>query len=228
MINEICGKNAVLMKIHKEGYASLAIVAGIGFALSGLAYWMLPALFGIALAVSIILFAIVLQFFRHPERTICEADGSCVFAPADGSIVVVEETEESEYFKDRRLMISIFMSPLNVHVNRSPISGVVRYCQYHPGKYLVAWHPKSSTENERYTSVIGNEHGDILLRQIAGALARRICNYLTPGQTIEQGAEMGFIKFGSRVDIFLPLSAQIEVKIGDKVQANRSVIAKMN
>ena len=227
MINEICGKNADLMKIHKEGYASLAVVFAVGLALSGLSYWMIPSLFGVAIIVSILLFIIVLQFFRHPERSICEADKCCVYAPADGRIVVVEETEEPEYFKDRRLMISVFMSPVNVHVNRSPIPGQVRYSQYHPGKYLVAWHPKSSTENERHTSVIGNEHGDILLRQIAGALARRICNYLTPGQTIEQGAEMGFIKFGSRVDILLPLNTEIKVKIGDVVRANRSVIAQM-
>ncbi len=222
---ELCGKIAETMKIHREGYPSLALALSLGVALSAASHWWLPALFWPVAVLCSVLFLIVLQFFRHPYRPIPRYGQELVYAPADGKIVVVEETEEPEYFKDRRLMISIFMSPVNVHVNRNPIAGVVRYSQYHPGKYLVAWHPKSSTENERHTVVIGNSHGELLVRQIAGALARRICNYLSVGQQIDQGTEMGFIKFGSRVDIFLPLHAEVRVRIGDAVKGNQSVVA---
>ena len=148
-----------------------------------------------------------------------------IYAPADGQVVVIEEAEEPEYFKEKKLQVSIFMSPLNVHVNRAAIGGTVQYAQYHPGKYLVAWHPKSSTENERTTVVIKNAKVEILLRQIAGAVARRIRYYVQPGQTLEQGEEFGFIKFGSRVDLFLPLDAELKVKIGQKVKGNVDVIA---
>jgi len=151
-----------------------------------------------------------------------------VYAPADGKVVVIEETAENEYFKDKRLQVSVFMSPLNVHVNRNGIGGLVKYFRYHPGKYLVAWHPKSSTENERTTVVIDNGKYEILFRQIAGALAKRIINYLKEGQRITQGSEMGFIRFGSRVDIFLPLNAHIMVNIGDKVFGNQTVIAQLD
>ena len=153
-------------------------------------------------------------------------DDNLVYAPADGKIVAIEEVNEDEYFEDKRIQVSIFMSPTNVHVNRNPIGGTVNYFRYHPGKYLVAWHPKSSTENERTTVVIGNGDTEILLRQIAGAVAKRIVNYLNVGEEVEQGAEMGFIKFGSRVDLFLPLNAKIEVKLNQKVKGNRTVIAK--
>src|SRR5690606_33133492 len=156
---------------------------------------------------------------RHPKH---------VLAPADGKVVVIEETEETEYFKARRKQISIFMSPVNVHVNRSPVSGTVSFFKYHPGKYLVAWHPKSSTENERTTVAVRTENGvEVLFRQIAGALARRIKWYVQEGQTIEQGQEFGFIKFGSRVDIFLPLDAVVKVQVGDITKGGRTVIAEL-
>ncbi len=224
---ELCRKNSETMKIHREGYLTL----GIAFALCtttavAVRMWW-PAGFIPVAAGAGLLFMLVLQFFRHPYRPIPQAGPKMVYAPADGKVVVVEEAEEQEFFKDRRLMVSIFMSPLNVHVNRSPISGEVRYTQYHPGKYLVAWHPKSSVENERHTVVIANAYGEILVRQIAGAMARRIRNYLSPGGYIDQGAEIGFIKFGSRVDVFLPLDAEVLVKIGDTVKGNRSVIAQL-
>lgn len=179
------------------------------------------------LAVSIILFLLVLQFFRHPERNIEVRDSRLVYAPADGRIVAIEETEESEYLEDRRLLVSIFMSPLNVHVNRNPVGGEVKYVKHHPGKYLVASHPKSSTENERTTIVIDGDRGAILLRQIAGAVARRIVTYLEPGRRVEQGEELGFIKFGSRVDVFLPLNAEVLVKIEDRVKGNKTVLARL-
>ena len=185
-----------------------------------------PVASWIVLAVSILFFLLVLQFFRNPRRQIEITDDNKVYAPCDGKVVVIEEAKEDEYFNEKRLQLSIFMSPLNVHVNRNPISGTINYFKYHPGKYLVAWHPKSSTENERTTVVIRNGDNEILLRQIAGALAKRIKTYLNVGDEVEQGSEMGFIKFGSRVDVFLPLNAKINVKIGDKVKGNKSIIAE--
>jgi phosphatidylserine decarboxylase len=151
-----------------------------------------------------------------------------IVAPADGKVVVIEETYEPEYFKDKRLQVSIFMSPLNVHVNRNPISGEVKYMKYHPGKYLVAWHPKSSTENERTTMVIGNSKMELLVRQIAGALARRICYYVKEGDTVMQNDEFGFIRFGSRVDLFFPVGTKIDVKIGEIVKGGITVIAHIH
>ena len=148
-----------------------------------------------------------------------------IIAPADGKVVVIEETYEPEYFQDKRLQVSIFMSPVNVHVNRNPVSGVIKYMKYHPGKFLVAWHPKSSTENERTTLVIGNDNGDILLRQIAGAMARRICYYVQEGDTVRQNEEFGFIRFGSRVDVFFPAGTVVDVKIGDVVKGGVTVLA---
>ncbi len=215
------------MKIHKEGYTILIGIALILALLNALAIWLVPQWLLASSLVSLALFGLVLQFFRHPQRDIQVFDNKVIYAPADGRVVVIEEAQEMEYFQDKRLQISIFMSPINVHVNRNPLSGKVRYVQHHPGKYLVAWHPKSSTENERTTVVIDNGQVEILLRQIAGALAKRICNYLHPGQEVEQGSEMGFIKFGSRVDIFLPLDAKVEVEIGDKVKGNRTVVARL-
>lgn len=177
--------------------------------------------------VSLILFVLIVQFFRIPNRLLTTGE-SQVIAPADGTIVVIEETEEGEYFKERKRQISIFMSPLNVHVNRNPVSGIVRYFKYYPGKYLVAWHPKSSTENERTTVVIESPNGvQVLMRQIAGAVARRIIWYVKEGQPVEQGQEMGFIKFGSRVDVFLPLDAEINVKIGDRTKGGVTVLAEL-
>lgn len=177
---------------------------------------------------SVILFVLVVQFFRIPNRLLTTGETQ-VIAPADGTIVVIEETEEGEYFKARRRQISIFMSPLNVHVNRNPVSGIVRYFKYYPGKYLVAWHPKSSTENERTTVVIESATGvQVLMRQIAGAVARRIIWYVKEGQPVQQGEEMGFIKFGSRVDIYLPLDAEVLVKIGDRTKGGVTVLADLN
>ena len=177
--------------------------------------------------VSIVLFVLVVQFFRIPNRLLTTGDTQ-VIAPADGKVVVIEETNETEYFKDHRRQVSIFMSPLNVHVNRNPVSGVVRYFKYFPGKYLVAWHPKSSTENERTTIVIETKTGiEVLFRQIAGAVARRIIWYVKEGEPVEQGKEFGFIKFGSRVDVFLPLDADIKVNIGDVTKGGVTVIAEL-
>lgn len=212
--------------IHKEGRRDLLILLTILTAINFAIQSYFPIASGLVLAVSVILFLLVLQFFRNPSRQIKIADDNKVYAPCDGKVVVIEEANEDEYFNKKRLQLSIFMSPLNVHVNRNPISGTVNYFKYHPGKYLVAWHPKSSTENERTTVVIRNGDNEILLRQIAGALAKRIKTYLNVGDKVEQGSEMGFIKFGSRVDIFLPLDAKINVKIGDKVKGNKSIIAE--
>lgn len=217
------------MTIHREGTRMLLLIGILLIVLNaGLRQiisidWLLWLL----QAASVIFFLLVLQFFRHPNRPIALLDDSLVYAPADGEVVVIEEAEEGEYFKEKRLQLSIFMSPLNVHVNRSPFGGEVKYYKYHPGKYLVAWHPKSSTENERSTVVINNGRVDILLRQIAGAVARRIRTYVNAGQRMQQGEEFGFITFGSRVDVFLPLDAAVKVKIGDKVKGNTTVIAQV-
>ena len=177
--------------------------------------------------ITALFYLIILQFFRVPKR-VTEINPKHIIAPADGKVVVIEETVENEYFKGPRRQISIFMSPLNVHVNFNPISGIVSYFKYHPGKFLVAWHPKSSTENERTTYVVKDENGtEVLFRQIAGALAKRICWYAKEGDAVEQGKEFGFIKFGSRIDIFLPLDAEIYVNIGDKPVGSETVIAKL-
>ena len=174
---------------------------------------------------TIVFLITVLQFFRNPKR-ITEINDSHIIAPVDGKIVVIEEVEEPEYFKEKRLQVSIFMSPINVHVTRYALNGIIKYSKYHPGKYLVAWHPKASTENERTTVVIDNlVFGEVLYRQIAGALAKRIVNYAKEGEEVLQGADAGFIKFGSRVDIFLPLDTKLTVKIGDKVRGGVKAIA---
>lgn len=167
-----------------------------------------------------------LQFFRNPKREIPVSDDQMVYAPADGKVVVIEEVLDSEFGEEKGKQISIFMSPFNVHVNRIPTSGEVTYLKYHPGKYLVAMSPKSSTDNERMTTIVESPKGKILLKQIAGAVARRIVNYLEKGQKVQQGQEMGFIKFGSRVDVILPIHAQVEVKMGEVVKGNKTVIAK--
>ncbi|MEM7573658.1 MAG: phosphatidylserine decarboxylase family protein [Bacteroidota bacterium] len=179
-------------------------------------------------AISIIFYLLVLQFFRNPKRTIAQADNQLIYAPADGKVVVIEATEEQEFFQDQRRQLSIFMSPLNVHVNRNPVSGKIDYSVYHPGKYLVAWHPKSSELNERTTVVYNTGQQKILMRQIAGAVARRIVNYLKQGQSVNQGEDMGFIKFGSRVDLFLPLDAEILVEIGQAVRGNETILARLS
>ncbi len=215
------------MRIHKEGYKILIILSILLVVVNALTFWVFPqSLVYISIA-SLLIFLLVLQFFRNPVREIIIANDNLVYAPADGKIVAIEKTTESEYFKDQRIQVSIFMSPTNVHVNRNPISGKVNYFKYHPGKYLVAWHPKSSTENERTTVVIDNGEEEILLRQIAGALAKRIVNYLEIGEEVEQGSDMGFIKFGSRVDLYLPVNANIKVEIGQKVKGNKTVLAEI-
>ena len=170
----------------------------------------------------------VMMFFRNPKRRLFMEEGA-IIAPADGKVVVVEETTEGEYFKDRRLQISIFMSVKNVHINRNPISGQVKYFKYHPGKYLLAWNPKSSTDNERTTFVIEDEDDnvEIMMRQIAGTVARTIKFYVEEGDEVTQGSEIGFIKFGSRVDLYLPLDSKVEVKIGEKVKGGQTVIARV-
>ncbi len=216
------------MKFHKEGYTSLALVVLFIVIINAIANYFdaHEIIKWIIYAVSAFLFITIVQFFRSPKKVIT-LDDSVVLCPADGKVVVIEETEETEYFKDKRIQVSIFMSPTNVHVNRNPISGVVSFFKYHPGKFLVAWHPKSSTENERTTVVVKKNNGiEVLFRQIAGALARRIVWYVEEKQQVQQGDEFGFIKFGSRVDLFLPIGTQINVNIGDKVVGGKTVIAK--
>jgi len=218
------------MTIHKEGYSSLAICILFIFVLNAVIHFYLPLAHGLQWFIyilSFVLFIIILQFFRSPSITIAR-DETQVLCPADGKVVVIEETTESEYLKDKRIQISVFMSPINVHINRNPISGVIKYFKYHPGKYLVAWHPKSSTENERTTVVTENSAGiQVLFRQIAGAMARRIVWYVKEGDEVQQGDQFGFIKFGSRVDIFLPLGTDVKVAIGDKVKGGRTVLAEL-
>jgi phosphatidylserine decarboxylase len=217
------------MTIHKEGYRSLFYVLAFLFILNFLVYYFSPEaliLQRIILTISILLFLIVLQFFRNPDRTI-EINDKQILAPADGKVVVIEEVIETEYFNEKRRQISIFMSPFNVHSNRNPVSGIVKFFKYHPGKFLVAWHPKSSTENERTTTVIETKNNQqILMRQIAGALARRIVWYIDEKSQVTQGEEFGFIKFGSRVDIFLPLDAAVKVNLDQTTVGGKTVIAE--
>ena len=218
------------MKFHKEGYVSLVLVLVFSAIIIFIARHFFPT-FAIAqwfaYALSAFLTIIIIQFFRHPTRVHTKGD-NLIIAPADGKVVVIEETTENEYFKDKRLQVSIFMSPINVHVNRYPIAGVVSFFKYHPGKFLAAWEPKSSTDNERTTVVVKHKNGtEILFRQIAGALARRIVWYTKQGDVAEQCGEMGFIKFGSRVDLFLPIGTKLNVKIGDVVKGSQSVIGEI-
>lgn len=219
------------MKFHKEGYPSLALVVLMIFVINAAAhYWAgeVTWLLWLVYILSAFLLLTVLQFFRSPIRQL-NLEERRVLCPADGKVVIVEEAEEPEYFRERRLQVSIFMSPINVHVNRNPISGLVKFFKYHPGKFLVAWHPKSSTQNERTTVVVQHANGqEVLFRQIAGALARRIVWYVKVGQQVEQGQEFGFIKFGSRVDLFLPLDAKIHVQVGQVVKGGVTPIATLN
>jgi len=218
------------MSIHKEGYKILVfgfialliinVIVNIIWSQNGLLKWSF-------LICSMIFYIFILFFFRLPTRDL-KPDPGLVYAPADGKVVVIEETEEMEYFKDTRLQISIFMSPFNVHSNRYPVSGRIKYVGYHPGNYMVAWHPKSSELNERSTIVIETKGGkEVLIRQIAGAVARRIVTYAKESQDVLQGDELGFIKFGSRVDIFLPVGTEVEVPILQQVRANKSILAKI-
>lgn len=218
------------MTIHKEGIKTIVISAILFGAINLASFFFLsypyPWISWLIFLATIVLWLFIISFFRVPSRSLV-VNEQFVIAPADGKVVVIEEAYDEEYFKDRRLQISIFMSPANVHQNRNPISGEVVYSQYHKGKYLVAWHPKSSTENERHSVVIKNTKGAILVKQIAGAVARRIINYLKVGQKAEQAAEMGFIKFGSRVDVLLPLEASVEVKLNQTVVGGITVLAKL-
>jgi phosphatidylserine decarboxylase len=216
------------MTIHKEGYSSIAWATILFGIINILSFYFVsyssPALSWIIFIGTMALLIFLISFFRIPKRQLFAGEDSVV-APADGKVVAIEEVEADEYFADRRIQVSIFMSPLNVHVNRNPVSGDVTYSEYHKGKYLVAWHPKSSTENERHTVVYKTKGKELLIKQIAGALAKRIVNYLEAGQQVKQGDEMGFIKFGSRVDVLLPLNAKVQVKIGENVRGGVTVIA---
>lgn len=216
------------MFLHKEGYPTILISLGVLTLLCYGTHAIAPEwLFKAVVVLSMGVMVIVLQFFRNPPRqTVAKANQ--VIAPADGKVVVIEEVEEPEYFKDKRIQVSIFMSPFNVHVNRYPISGVVDYAKYHPGKYLVAWHPKSSTENERTTVVVKNDKTAVLFRQIAGAMARRIVMYSKEGDKAVTGGEMGFIKFGSRVDLYFSLGTKINVSLQEVVKGGVSVIAELS
>ena len=217
-----------MIRFHKEGYKIIVIafilsITGILLAEKFIEIiWLVKA---IQIVILGFLF-IVLQFFRNPKRA-TNLNENTIIAPVDGKVVVIEEVEEPEYFKDKRLQVSIFMSPINVHVTRYAMGGVVKYSKYHPGKYLVAWHPKASTENERTTIVLDNKiFGEVLYRQIAGALAKRIVNYAEEGTEVIQGADAGFIKFGSRVDLYLPIGTELTIKLGDVVKGGTQVVAK--
>ena len=217
------------MTIHKEGYASIAIATLIVGLINTASFWFFSASYPILAAfiflATFVLWFIVVYFFRVPNRSLT-VENNRIVCPADGKVVVMEEITDVEYFKDRRIQVSIFMSPLNVHLNRNAVSGEVTYSQYHKGKFLVAWNPKSSTENERHSVVYKNNGKEILVKQIAGALAKRIVNYLKPGMVVKQGQEMGFIKFGSRVDVLLPVGSKIHVQLNQVVQGGVTVLAE--
>ncbi len=216
---------------HKEGGKIILISTFLATAIIISSTYIFPDTLWLQKTVQIaalIFLILILQFFRNPDRHI-EVNDYNLVAPVDGKVVVIEEVFEPEYFKDKRLQVSIFMSPINVHVTRYAASGKIRYSKYHPGKYLVAWHPKASTENERTTVVIDNRiFGEIMYRQIAGALAKRIVNYAEEGMQVRQGDDAGFIKFGSRVDIYLPLGTTVNVQIGEKAIGNKTIVATKN
>lgn len=220
------------MKLHREGFTIIGVGLLILGAIQLLNLWLYSFtawlwLF-LLLSLGVLVMAyLIIQFFRVPHRVV-NAQPNEIICPADGKVVVIEEVEETEYFNDKRIQISIFMSPLNVHANWSPIKGLVKYVRYHKGLFLVAWHPKSSTDNERTTFVVEHSNGqEVLFRQIAGAVARRICYYAQEGQTINAGDEFGFIKFGSRIDIFLPIGTEIDIKIGDIVKGKLTMIGRL-
>jgi phosphatidylserine decarboxylase len=216
------------MKFHREGNVIMGVAfLGLSALNLGLFYLVNSSILIFSLPVTLIFFGLVVQFFRVPSREVV-VDEEVVLCPADGKVVVIEETKETEYLKDRRIQVSIFMSPLNVHINWFPVAGVVSYVKYHAGKYLVAWHPKSSTDNERTTVAVKTKNGiEILFRQIAGAVARRIICYANEKDIAKQGSEFGFIKFGSRVDVFLPLDAIVEVTIDQKVKGTQTILARL-
>ena len=216
------------MTLHREGYGLVSFAASSALVAVGLLFWLeaetwLVQLVGVLGLLDVVLIA---QFFRIPKRVPVAEEGQ-ILCPSDGKVVVIEEVEEPEVFGDKRIQVSIFMSPLNVHAQWAPMAGEVTHANYHPGKYLVAWHPKSSTENERTTLVINGARGPVLFRQIAGAVARRIRWYIEPGQQVELGEEVGFIKFGSRIDVFLPLGSDIHVGLEQKVKGRETVLATL-
>jgi phosphatidylserine decarboxylase len=217
------------MTFHKEGYPTLILILIFIGALNGGLFFLFPDLYWILLlfkVLSLVLLVIVVQFFRSPNREWNKGDNKKIISPADGTVVVIEEVEENEYFNDKRLQVSIFMSPLNVHINRNPIGGIVKLAKYHPGKYLMAINPKSSTENERTSVVIETPEGNaVLFRQVAGALARRIVYYCKEGDKVEQTNQMGFIKFGSRVDLYLPIDTKLNVNLNDVVKGGITELA---
>ncbi|MCJ8290531.1 MAG: phosphatidylserine decarboxylase family protein [Crocinitomicaceae bacterium] len=221
------------MKLHREGYLVMMIGLLILTAIQIGNYFLFQVtgwlwLFILLTLGALVMAYLIIQFFRIPKRE-CVFEPNDIMCPADGKVVVIEEVEETEYFKDKRIQISIFMSPMNVHANYNPISGLVKYVKYHKGLFLVAWHPKSSTDNERSTVVIEHASGqEVLFRQVAGAVARRICYYVEENQTVETGSEFGFIKFGSRIDVYLPIGTPLNVKIGDKVQGKLTKIGTLN
>ena len=215
------------MTIHKEGYPTLLLGFILLFIVNSAAFYFFPGLFFITLIISILLFLFLISFFRKPDRSVPTNNDHHFLSPCDGKVVVIENVYEDEYLKSECTQVSIFMSPLNVHINWFPASGKTIYYKYHPGKYLAAWNPKASTENERTTIVIETHHQQILLRQVAGALARRIVCYAKSGNSHQQGDEMGFIKFGSRVDIYFPIDTKLNVKLDDVVTGNRTVIAQL-
>lgn len=217
------------MKIHKEGYRLIFIVFFFTLIINTILYLNYPknkTILSLSIF-SMLICAFIVSFFRNPKRLVPIGENN-VIAPADGKVVVIEEVMETEYYNEKRLQVSVFMSPANVHVNRSPIDGEVKYFKYHPGRYLVAWHPKSSTDNERTSLVIENDSFSVLVRQVAGKLARRIVYYVEQGDEIERGEEFGFIKFGSRIDLFLPLNTNLDVTIGQKVRGGETVLGTIN
>lgn len=214
---------------HKEGYKIILITLVLVIAMSLAADYFIVNnyLRSTIMLLAIVMLVLVLQFFRNPKRNINTSE-DYVVSPVDGKVVVIEEVFEKEFFNEKRLQVSVFMSPINVHVTRYPVAGQVVFSKYHPGKFLVAWHPKSSEENERTTVVVNSKNfGDVLHRQIAGALARRIVNYAEKGQQVTQGSDSGFIKFGSRVDVFLPIGTKIDVKLNDVVKGGSSILASI-
>lgn len=219
------------MNIHKEGYKSIALAALIFGAINIIVFFffssLMPIVSWIVFSITLITLLFIISFFRVPTRDFTLAHHQ-IICPADGKVVVIEEITDVEYFKDKRLQVSIFMSPANVHINRIPMSGKVEYSQYHKGKYLVAWNPKSSTENERHSVVIKSDKAVILVKQIAGAVAKRIVNYLQVGQMVEQSTEMGFIKFGSRVDVLLPVGTELNVSLNQAVKGGVTILATID
>jgi phosphatidylserine decarboxylase len=219
------------MNIHREGYKSIALSALVFGAVNIIFFYFfsasLPVISWIVFGVSLLMLLFIISFFRSPRRN-CTVARHQVICPADGKVVVIEEITDVEYFHDKRIQVSIFMSPANIHINRIPMTGEVEYSQYHKGKYMVAWHPKSSVENESNSVVIKSNNAEIMVKQIAGAVAKRIVNYLKVGQVVEQGAEMGFIKFGSRVDVLLPLGTELNVELNQAVKGGITVLATID